>query len=166
MAADAFATRKSQRSGGEQLVVLLAHPFVAFAGCRFEPLSIRDRNAASAIVYQAGLLQVVGPDRYAGALNAEYHREEFVSEQKGIGSRAIVRDQKPAAAALQKRVQTVAGCGLRELGDDRLDEPLQQLPERLAFSHFSAEDVGCDAKRVSRGDLDGSACVIDGGASG
>jgi hypothetical protein len=45
---------------------------------------------------------------------------------------------KPAAAAL-KRARTVATRFASWVTS--FDEPLQQLPERLAFSHFSSEDV-------------------------
>ena len=86
-----IATEKSQRSrGGEQLIVLHADSFVAFTSCRFESLSIRDGDMASAIADEPGFLQIVGADRYAGALNAEDHSKEFVGERKGIRSRAIV----------------------------------------------------------------------------
>lgn len=69
----------------EELVEFNLHVVITFADCVFETGPVRNRYLTTSILYEPGLLEEVRRDRYASALNAKHHCEEFLGKRECIG---------------------------------------------------------------------------------
>ena len=138
------------------------HSTVAFAGRIFEPRLVRDSHASTRVLDQAGLLQRARGNRYAGTLNAEHHRQEFLGQRKRLCQRAVVGDQQPETTALLQTMQPIAGSNLHDLASGKTDALMHRIKERIVLFHLTAKDIApnphCRSWNLNNGPYD---CLID-----
>lgn len=94
---------------------MILYNAVAFASGRFEAYPIEDRDAPPCATNKTCPLKNAGCNRYAGALNAQHCREEFLRKRKCVRAGAIMGNQEPSTIALPEGMKPVASRGLREL---------------------------------------------------
>src|SRR5208282_5897119 len=117
------------------------HRTVAFAGRIFEPRLVHDSYATTRVLDQASLLQRARGNRYAGAVHAEHHRQEFMGQWKRLCQRAVVGDQQPATTALLQRMQPIAGGSLHELASGKTDALVHYIEERIVLFHLTPQGI-------------------------
>jgi len=152
---------------GKQALNQLVDGAVALTGSRFESVTICDGHSSPGIANKSSLLQSARRYRYASALNTQHHCEEFVCDREAVGSCAVMRYQKPTAAALFQRVQSVAGSRLRDLADHQMVIPVKNELKASVSPHFGTEDFGAATKRGA-GYLDNAfkGCALNAEKSG
>ena len=105
-------------------------PAVALAGGLLQTCSVRDGDAASALLDQPSGLKGAGDHAHAGALHAQHLAQELVREGQGVLIRPVMHGQDPAAAARLDGMNSVAGDRLKRLSQEGLAVVQDQLPQR------------------------------------
>ena len=111
---DPFSRRLSKA------VKVRANDRVAFAGRRFQTLSIANRDASTSVADQSSLLQHAGNHTDSRTLHTEHDRQKLMAQLEVLLVHPVVRHQQPAGTPLLHRVHRVARDGLHPLRDDDL----------------------------------------------
>jgi hypothetical protein len=105
---------------GQQAVEFTLDDAVAFAGARFEAFTIENLDAATAVMNQAGVMQLARGFRDTFATHTEHIGDQLLGDLKLVRRSTVDLDQQPAAQLLVERVMTIAGRRLRDLREQCL----------------------------------------------
>src|SRR6266508_3657003 len=84
----------------EQPIELGFDDLIAFAACRFQSLTVEDRDVAADVADQPGLLQAPGRLGDTLAASSQHVGDELLGEQQFRRLHPVVGEQQPAAESL------------------------------------------------------------------
>src|ERR1700733_10570294 len=96
---------------------------IALAGAFLQSLEIEHADVSALVSDEAGLLQGIGHDRYAGAAHPEHLGDEFLGEREIVAADQVAAAQEPTRETRLDRVDGIAGGGLLRLRQQDLLAP-------------------------------------------
>ncbi len=137
------------RRGAKVLDVHRGKRLVTWAGDSFESRSIEYGQFAATVANEALCLESSRRFGDACAPHAEHVGEEFVRQSVCMAVRAILTHQKPSCQTCVKQVKPVARCGLRQLGRQDVQVPIECLAEYRIFVDCSPKPLRSHAQALA-----------------
>jgi hypothetical protein len=134
----------------EQAVYFIFDDAVAFTGVRLEAAAVENADSATAIMDQAGVLQVSGSYRHTLSSSAKHICYKLLGHQEIRAVFPVVTQQQPSAEPLFHRMQSVANGGLGNLRDQGLYVSQKQALKGGALLEFLLYPLGRQLEGISR----------------